>query len=39
MYIAKLFLFFRATLGHFEGDKNWLIELYNGVPGLLSLIQ
>ena len=38
----QIIVFYRITLGHFEGDKNQLIELYNkttlvaqgGIPGL-----
>ena len=29
IYINRLFVFFRTTLKHFEGDKKELIELYN----------
>ena len=41
IYITRLFVFFRITLRHFEGNKNEIIEVYNkttiiasgGIPG------
>ena len=29
IYITRLFVFFRITLRHFEGNKNEIIEVYN----------